>query len=105
MGTGGAADMSADATHGSRLAPGAPLRALAARLTAARSEPPTLLPHHLRLVVLVLARHTGSESGWPDSNRRLLPPKGSALARLSYTPIEQKATGAPTPSSPALHNR
>jgi hypothetical protein len=27
------------------------------------------------------------QSGWPDSNRRLLAPKASTLTRLSYTPI------------------
>ena len=27
-----------------------------------------------------------SQSGWPDSNRRLLAPKASTLTRLSYTP-------------------
>jgi hypothetical protein len=27
-----------------------------------------------------------SQSGWPDSNRRLLRPKRSTLTRLSYTP-------------------
>jgi hypothetical protein len=26
------------------------------------------------------------QSGWPDSNRRLLAPKASTLTRLSYTP-------------------
>ena len=28
-----------------------------------------------------------TKSGRPDSNRRLLPPKGSALTRLSYAPL------------------
>jgi hypothetical protein len=27
------------------------------------------------------------QSGWPDSNRRLLAPKASTLTRLSYTPF------------------
>lgn len=32
-----------------------------------------------------LARLRGTESGWQDSNLRLLPSEGITLARLSYT--------------------
>jgi peptidoglycan/LPS O-acetylase OafA/YrhL len=37
-------------------------------------------------------RWVGEESGRPDSNRRLLAPKASALARLSYAPSAPQST-------------
>src|SRR5689334_15161228 len=54
----------------------APLRADAGPL-AATTASETNTATHARPIL---------ESGWSDSNRRLLLPKSSALARLSYTP-------------------
>src|SRR5216110_3542599 len=40
-------------------------------------------------------RQEGPISGRADSNRRLLPPKGSALTRLSYVPPEEVYVALP----------
>jgi hypothetical protein len=40
----------------------------------------------VRIVERWAAYEKVCQSGWPDSNRRLLRPKRSTLTRLSYTP-------------------
>ncbi len=51
--------MSADATHGSRLTPRAPPARAGGTLDGGAQRAANLLPHHLRLVVLVPAHDAG----------------------------------------------
>jgi hypothetical protein len=37
--------------------------------------------------------HSSDQSGWPDSNRRPLAPKASALAKLRYSPLTSDGIG------------